>query len=444
MNVNTEKTKLAGRAKIEKQLLSTTFLTEGGLAEADRKNRFETHLRGTNDMMSVADIQFTRAGVLRVQTDQEYLGRRVIGVGAENVPFAATTRPQYGGRTANLVKLSAGMDVSYESMLENIESKGYIPGLIDRFMQKAALDISEWVVNADTASADPVLALADGFGVLTDDSYILDAQGSEIGRDIFHAGFRALPKEMRRRKNQLRWFANTLLMNNWVETYGDRATIGGDSATRGQVISPDGIPFVNCDEIADDLNVLFTAATYGKHVGTVYDPFVITAANSDIDLDAEVAGGGLLGPQNLTVAAGTYTAPELANALNIQAVAAGLPAVFHAYDGRLGVRTTLRGAGNRVVIAAGAANMLPTVGMTADTYPGAAAAADGVIAGGTYAMLTTPANFRVYISEDFRTTWEYQARPDRYEFTMHFYSVPYLVEPASLVKVTNLRLRDYR
>jgi len=444
MNLNTEKSRESGRARIEKQLLAADFVN-GGLATPDRKKRFETHLRGTNDMMGLADIQFTAAGVMRVTVDKEYLGRDVLGVGTENVAFAGITEPDYSHSDVQLHKMTGGFDISYEAMLENLESKNYVAGLTDRFMEKAAYSVSDWMVNANTVSgATPKDLLTDGFHALSDSAYILDAQGSEISRNLFHAGFGALPKEARRRKSQLKWFANTLLQNNWVEVYGDRATVGGDTATRGQVISPDGIPFVICDEIADNIAVGYTAAIFGAHVGTAFDTFVLTAANNAFTLTTIVAGGPPVGPSALVVTPGTYTAPELANALNVLAVAAGNPAVFSALDGKLKVRTTVTGVTSSVAVVAVANSMYATVGMTAAVYPGAAASTTGSINQGTYMWLTMPANFRVYISEEFRTYWEYVPRRDAYMFTTHVIAEPYLVDPTAMVRVENIRLKNYR
>ena len=443
MNVNTSVTKEAGRTRIEKQLLAADFVN-GGLATPDRKNRFETHLRGTNDMMGMADIQFTKSGVMRVTVDKEYLGRDVLGAGVENTNFTGIVEPDYQGSNVQLRKLTGGFDISYEAMLENIESKDYVPGLTDRFMQKAAYSISDWVVNANTVTgATAKDLLTDGFHALSDDAYILDAGGSEITRNIFHAGFRTLPKETRRMKSQLKWVANTLLQNNWVEVYGDRATVGGDSATRGQIISPDGIPFLTCDEIRDDLSVGYTSATFGQHTGTRFDTFVLTAASNVFRLTTTIAGAAT-GPTSLTITPGTYTAPELANALNIAAVAAGHPAVFAAVDGKLRIRATATGPTNSVEIHAIANHMYTVVGMTAALYAGAAANPANTTNNGTFMWLTMPSNFRVYVSEEFRTSWEYVPRRDAYMFTVHFIAAPYLVDAGAMVRVDNIRLKDYR
>jgi hypothetical protein len=440
MVIKGDKVKEAGMRKIEKALTANDFLS-GGLANADRKNQFERYLRGTNDMMSVAKIEFT--DTLRVTHDKQYIGRRVLEAGTEATTFTDIKEPDYDTGTTTLAKVSGGYTISYESLLENIEKKEYQPRLTADFMQKAAYDISDLAVNGDTGSADTFYQKINGFYKRADNGYIIDANGNTISRDVFYAGFRGLPKEVRRKKSQLRWFTNTLLQTDWREVYGDRATMGGDAATTGMTFSPDGIPIVTCDEMADDLSVGYTSATFGEHTGTVYGPFKITTGSNDaITLNQTIAGAAS-GNTALVATAGTYTAPELANHLNTLAVAGGLTACFSAVDGKIRVRTTATGATESIEVVAVANSMYTTIGFTAAAYTGAAASAAGTVNRGTYAMLTMPENLVIYLKEEFRTYVAYQPRDDVYEFTTHFFLNTRIVDPTAIVRVDNIRLLDY-
>jgi hypothetical protein len=440
MHINTVKTKEAGMRKIEKALTSSDFLN-GGQANADRSNVFERYLRGTNDMMNLADIEFT--DTLRVTHDQEYIGRRFLGVGTEATTYTDIKEPDYDGGTTTLKKFTGAYTISYEALLENIEKKDYQPRLTAQYMKKAASDMSDVLVNGDTTSGTPFYAQFNGFGKLADSAYVIDANGSTINRNLFYQGFRGLPKEVRRRKNDLRWFTNTLLETDWREVYGNRATMGGDNSTRGITVSPDGIAFALCDEIPDTESVGYTSATYGEHIGTAYDTFVIAAATNDAITLNQTIDGAASGNTALTATAGTYTAPELAAHLNAKAVLGGLEACFDARDGNLVVRTTKSGANQSIEVVAVANDMYTTVGFTAAAYSGAAASAAGTINRGTYALLTMPENFKVYIKEEFRTYWEYIPRSDEYEFTTHFFCAPRLKDYTGLVKLDEIRLLDY-
>ena len=445
-NIKTNKTKELsrrdGEARINKALESSDFSSQGGLKNADRTNVFESYLRGTNDMMGIADIEFTNT--LRKQYDKEFIGRRFLEPGTEATTFTDVKEPDYKTGTVTLQKFTGADTVTYESLVENIEGKGYLAKLHAKNMRKAANDLSDVAVNGDTTSGTPFYAKFDGFAKLADNGYVVDAEGSNIKRNIFYQGFRALPKEVIRNKSSLKWFTNTLLQTDWREVYGDRATMGGDAATMGVTYSPDAIPLVTCDEIDSNIAVGYTSATYGEHIGTVYDTFVIVAgSNAAITLNQTIDGAAS-GNTALTATAGTYTAPEFANHLNTVAVAGGLTACFFARDGKLTVSTTKSGATQSIEVVAVANSMYTTVGFTAATYSGAAASAAGSINRGTYALLTLPSNLKIYIYEQFRNYTEYVPRTDEYEFTTHIFANVRIVDPTAIAKVKNIRLLDYK
>jgi len=439
MQIKTNKTRDKLHAKVVKGLESNDFLN-GGLAYADRKDEFETYVRGTSDLMKVADIEFT--DTLRVNFDQEYLGRRVLQVGTEAATFTDTKKPDFGKSSLELKKFTGGYDISWETLVENIEKKDYQAHLTQIFMQKAATDLGDAAVNGDTTSGIPFYAQFDGWAKLANGGYIVDAAGNTISRNVFYNGFRELPKEVRKRKSQLRWFANTLLQTDWREVYGDRATLGGDSATRGSLISPDGIPIVTCDEFADDISVGYTSATYGKQIGTVQDSFVIPSTNTAITIDVTIDGAAS-GDKALTVTAGTYTAPKLAAHLNTLCVAASVAEVFTAYDGKLVIKTTKTGSTQSVKVTAVASSIYTIVGFTAQTDSGTDPSGTGTIDNGTFSILTIPNNFKFYMKENFRTYYEYDIDTDEWKFRTHFHANARIKDTSALSKVINIRLKNY-
>lgn len=440
MNIKTDKQKITLKAKIEKALTSSDFLN-GGLHDADRTNKFETYIRGTSDMMALADIEFL--STLRANFDQEYLGRKVLRAGvAEATTFSDVTEPEYGKSSLTLKKFTGGYDVSWETMVENIEKKDYQAKLTAIFMEKCAKDLGDIAVNSDTASGTPVLNQFDGWAKLANGGYIVDAGGNTISRNVFYNGYRELPVEVAKRRSDLRWYANTLLQTDWREVYGDRATMGGDSATMGSMISPDGIRIATCDEFARDLSVGYTSATYGKQMGSLQDAFVLTTITNAITITT-IIDGGAPNTDTLTMTAGTYTAPELANALNVASVAVANAAVFGAYDGKLYVQTTKSGAGQSVEVVAVAHDMYTVVGFAPGTASGVAASAAGTINNGTFAILSIPNNFKFYMHDQFRSSYEFVNRDDAYQFTTQMYGNCRIKDTSALTKVTNIRLMNY-
>lgn len=441
MDLKTSKTKERWKAKIEKALVTSDFLNGGKLNPKQQKS-FQDLLRGVSDMTKHADIRFTDQ--INGVVDRQHLGRTVLVGASEYTTFVDVREPSFSKGTYALKKLVGGFDVSYETMIENIEKKNYKGHLTSMFMKKAASDIALVSVNGDTGSADPLLSQMNGFYKLSDYGIQYSNGGAEISRRSFLAGYRALPKEVRRKKSQLRWFMNSVLHSDWEEALGYRATAMGDTAVGGIAPAPSKIPILISDEMSDTISVGYTSATYGKHVGTVADSFVfVTGTNDAITVDITIDGAAS-GDQAFLVAAGTYTAPQLARTLNIACAAAGVAEVFHTDgEGHLVIRSTKTGLTQAVKVTAVANDIYGTIGFVANTYTGTAPSAAGTIDNGTFMWLTIPENFRIYIYSQIRSSYEYKARKDGWEFTMYYMMDPYLVDETAIVRVDDIRLKDY-
>ncbi len=441
MYIKTKKIHDRWKAKIEKALETSDFLN-GGRLNAKQESKFQDFLRGVSDFTKYADIRFTDQ--LRGTVDRQHLGRHILSAASEYTTFTAIREPSFSDGAYSLNKLAGGFDLSYEILIENIEKKNYKTHLINIFMEKAASDIAYVAVNGDTNSSDTLLITMDGFYKKSENGTLYSNGSAEISRRTFLAGYRSLPKEVRRRKGELRWFMNSTLNSDWGEVLGDRATNLGDSAVQGRFNAPDAIPVLISDEMSDTISVGYTSATYGRHVATLTDPYSLVSGASDAITINVTIDGAASGNKALTVATDTYTAPQLANVLNVACVAASVAEVFTTDgEGHLVTRTTKTGSTQSVEIVAVANDMYTLVGFTATTYAGTDASASGTINNGTYMWLTYPANFRIYILNRIRSTYVYQPREDGWEFTMYYYMDPYLVDETAITRVDDIRMKDY-
>lgn len=435
--------KRSGVAEVNKALETSSFLN-GGRLDAKQEKTYKDFIRGTNDMMGAVDIQFTDQ--MRGKIDKIFFGQNVLSAATENTAFTALVDPTFKDDEYSLAKLGGGFNISYEVMVENIEKKNFKSSLINKYLKKAASDVSWVAVNGDTGSADPLLSSMNGFYKLSDNGHIYDANGAEISRAVFHSSFRTMPVEFRRDKSSLRFFANSILQNDYQEVLGNRATGYGDvNAQGGTLTKAIGVPFLNCDEIKDDYSVAYGAATRAEVIGTKQDTFKIVTGSNDqaeIDIDNTEAGA----PTAITIPAGEYTANELAATMNTLLAAIGPPAqpegVSTDGKGRIRIYSPTTGGASEVEIQAVANNCYTTLGLTVAVTTGSAAGAN-TIDYGTYMFLTDPANFRVYLLDQFRTDYSYVPRSDRWEFTMYHYMKPHIMEPMGLVRTDNIKLSDY-
>jgi hypothetical protein len=144
----------------------------------------------------------------------------------------------------------------------NIEGDDVEEHIIKMMATQSANDVEELYLIGDTTGPsapesliqgagsdtdqvlDSFLALQDGWQRLSDDGNIVDAEGQNIGLNLFSKAIRAMPTKFRRNKNMLRWFISPDLWQIYLEKITTRATALGDTVAGGASHNPFGIPAV--------------------------------------------------------------------------------------------------------------------------------------------------------------------------------------------------------
>lgn len=91
---------------------------------------------------------------------------------------------------------------------------------------------------------DSYLGLQDGWSRLADGANLVDAQGQNVGLNVFGQMLRAMPTKFRRNLSNLRFFLSPDLWQLFIEKLATRATGLGDRATEGMTHTPFGVPAV--------------------------------------------------------------------------------------------------------------------------------------------------------------------------------------------------------
>lgn len=143
----------------------------------------------------------------------------------------------------NSKEVIAEIRLPYEVIEDNIE-RGNIGmamdaggtraggGIVDTLMtliaERAALDLEELAILGDSGSADPYLALVDGF-LARATSNIVDAGGASISRAVLKNGMKALPSQYRRNRAAMAHFLSTENEIEYRDTLANRETSLGDA-----------------------------------------------------------------------------------------------------------------------------------------------------------------------------------------------------------------------
>jgi len=141
----------------------------------------------------------------------------------------------------NTKEVIAEVRLPYEVIEDNLErgniglsrdgggasSGGIVSTIMDLIAERAALDLEELAILGDTGSADPYLALTDGY-LARFTSNVVDAGGANISRTIMKNGSKTMPTQYRRQRSQMRHYLSTEQEIEYRDTLANRETSFGD------------------------------------------------------------------------------------------------------------------------------------------------------------------------------------------------------------------------
>ena len=141
----------------------------------------------------------------------------------------------------NTKEVLAEVRLPYEVIEDNLErgniglsrdgggasSGGIVSTIMDLIAERAALDFEELAILGDTGSADPFLALTDGY-LARFTSNIVDAGGANISRTIMKNGSKTMPTQYRRNRSAMAHYLSTEQEIEYRDTLANRETSFGD------------------------------------------------------------------------------------------------------------------------------------------------------------------------------------------------------------------------
>jgi len=104
--------------------------------------------------------------------------------------------------------------------------------------------MDEIIVQGDTTSADPTLAVLDGI-LKQATSHVVDNAGATTTKNLWHQMVKQMPSEFLRNKKDLRYFTSIQSELDYRDSLAERGTVGGDKWIADDVpVSYTGIPVV--------------------------------------------------------------------------------------------------------------------------------------------------------------------------------------------------------
>jgi len=216
-------------------------LSTGGLLNPEQANKFIDLIQEQPTLLN--QVRMERMNAPTKKINRLGFGSRIMKAAPQGTaPFAADdgtndrylaaadrSSPTTAQIELNSKEVMAEVHIPYEVLEDNIEKGNFEEHLMRLIAERAAIDLEDWAINADTGSGDAYLALADG--ILTQmTTNVVDNLSAGISPDLFQAGMLAMPQKYLRNLQQLKQYITVAENINYRANVAKRATGYGDSA----------------------------------------------------------------------------------------------------------------------------------------------------------------------------------------------------------------------
>ena len=272
----------------------SSTLSGNGLLYPDQANRFLDYMWDATILAKTARTIRMRSNTTEI--DRVAVGQRIMTVAQEENPrdyvAASGTYSNANGSTFtaqnaqfNKVslttrKLRLDWELSAESLEDNIEGPDLEDHIARLMATQAGNDIEDTLING-TGTGSGLMSAFAGFRTLAlNNAHVVDANGYGLDKTVFNQAIKTLPRKYKQRRNQLRFFTGSNLVQDYLFNLTANAGNGNpfDIASgiiRGDVAANDGgpgtvtpfafgIPVINVPLINETVSGDYSGAT-GYH-----------------------------------------------------------------------------------------------------------------------------------------------------------------------------------
>ena len=266
--MTTENQKLIQRADIALADLASN----GGLLNPEQANQFIDFVLDQPTMLQ--QVRVERMNAPSVKINRMGFGSRILRAaptsgsandsGSNDRYLAKSQRSAPSTSQIQLTskEVIAEIRLPYELLEDNIEGRSMEEHLMRLIAERAALDLEEFALWADTTSADAYLALDNGW-LKRCNAHIVDNANAGISPDVFANAMLALPQKYLKNLPQMRGYISMANTIRYRQKVAQRPTGYGDSALQNAIplsahgLALEGAPMLAADTIGNKGLVTF-------------------------------------------------------------------------------------------------------------------------------------------------------------------------------------------
>lgn len=217
---------------LQKVITSTgvSNLTGGGALNRENADRFI-------DYMWDATVLLPQVRTIRMNSDVQDIdkigvGRRILRGATEAVDDGRNVGVRFSKISLTSTKLRADWELSRDLLEDNIEGEELEDHIARMLTSQIGQDLEDLAINGDKGNSDPLLHHLDGFGVRgKTDGITVDVNGP-ITREALSSLLKAMPRQYMGRRSQLKFFAGSDLVQDYVDHIGAVAEAVSDDPRR--------------------------------------------------------------------------------------------------------------------------------------------------------------------------------------------------------------------
>jgi len=235
----------------------TATLSGNGLLYPDQANRFLDYMWDATILAKAARTIRMRSNTTEI--DRVSVGQRIMTVAQEDNPRDYTGVAGGAGAFSNAAasfnkvslttrKLRLDWELSAESLEDNVEGPDLEDHIARLMATQAGNDIEDVLING-TGTSTGLLSAFKGFRQLAlDNAHVVDAQGVGLDKSVFNLAIKTLPRKYKQRRNQLRFFTGSNLVQDYLFNLTSMTSTGfnpfdiASGVIRGDVAANDGGP----------------------------------------------------------------------------------------------------------------------------------------------------------------------------------------------------------
>jgi Phage capsid family len=230
-------------------------LSGNGLLYPDQANRFLDYMWDATILAKAARTIRMRSNTTEI--DRVAVGQRIMTVAQEDNPrdYTNSTGAGFASAAATFNKISLttrklrlDWELSSESLEDNVEGPDLEDHIARLMATQAGNDIEDVLING-TGTGSGLLSAFKGFRQLAlDNAHVVDAQGVGLDKAVFNLAIKTLPRKYKQRRNQLRFFTGSNLVQDYLYNLTAETSSGftpfdiASGILRGDVAANDGGP----------------------------------------------------------------------------------------------------------------------------------------------------------------------------------------------------------